>query len=124
MEYVEKTGDRSALKTCLNVVLTGNPGTGKTQFARLLYRFMRAYGVLKSEHITFVERNGLELKGQFLGDTGPKVKAAIRQAMGGCLFIDEAYSLAEGSQDAGGGGDAFAKDAIRQLVKMHSGPTG
>jgi hypothetical protein len=58
VKYVEKTGDRSALKTCLNLVLTGNPGTGKTTFARLLYRFMRAYGVLKSEHEIFIERNG------------------------------------------------------------------
>jgi broad-specificity NMP kinase len=58
VKYVEKTGDRSALKTCLNLVLTGNPGTGKTTFARLLYRFMRAHGVLKSEHEIFIERNG------------------------------------------------------------------
>ena len=60
--YVERTGDRTALKTCMNLVLTGNPG-GKTSFARLLYRFMRAYGILKSDHEIFVERNGLELKG-------------------------------------------------------------
>jgi hypothetical protein len=56
------------------------------------------------------------LKGEFLGDTAPKVKRAIKEAMGGCLFVDEAYSLAEGGQDAGGGGDAFAKDAIRTLL--------
>ena len=114
--YVEKTGDQSALKTCMNVVLTGNPGTGKTRFASLLYRFMRAYGMLKSEHYTFISKNGLELKGQYLGDTGPIVKAAIREAKNGCLFIDEAYALAEGGQDVGGGGDAFAKDAIRTLL--------
>ena len=68
-------------------------------FSRLLYRFMRAYGILKSDHEVFVERNGLELKGQFLGDTAPKVKRAVRDALGGCLFIDEAYALAEGGQD-------------------------
>ena len=116
VRYVEKTGDKSALKTCLNLVITGNPGTGKTMFSRLLYRFMRAYGVLKSDHEVFVERNGLELKGQFLGDTAPKVKRAVREALGGCLFIDEAYALAEGGGDPGGGGDSFAKDAIRTLL--------
>ena len=116
VRYVEKTGDKSALKTCLNLVITGNPGTGKTMFSRLLYRFMRAYGILKSEHEIFVERNGLELKGQFLGDTAPKVKRAVRDALGGCLFIDEAYALAEGGQDVAGGGDSFAKDAVRTLL--------
>lgn len=116
VKYVERTGDRTALKTCMNLVLTGNPGTGKTSFARLLYRFMRAYGILKSDHEIFVERNGLELKGEFMGESGPKVKRAVQAAMGGCLFVDEAYSLAEGSQDAGGGGDAFSKDAIRTLL--------
>jgi SpoVK/Ycf46/Vps4 family AAA+-type ATPase len=116
VKYVERTGDRTALKTCMNLVLTGNPGTGKTSFARLLYRFMRAYGILKSDHEIFIERNGLELKGEFLGESGPKVKRAVSAAMGGCLFVDEAYSLAEGSQDAGGGGDAFSKDAIRTLL--------
>jgi SpoVK/Ycf46/Vps4 family AAA+-type ATPase len=116
VRYVEKTGDKSALKTCLNLVITGNPGTGKTMFSRLLYRFMRAYGILKSDHEVFVERNGLELKGQFLGDTAPKVKRAVRDALGGCLFIDEAYALAEGGQDVAGGGDAFAKDAVRTLL--------
>ena len=115
VKYVEKTGDKSALKTCLNLVITGNPGTGKTMFSRLLYRFMRAYGILKSDHEVFVERNGLELKGQFLGDTAPKVKRAVREALGGCLFIDEAYALAEGGGMAEGG-DSFAKDAIRTLL--------
>eukprot|EP01043_Picozoa_sp_COSAG02_P013867 COSAG02_NODE_561_length_20308_cov_42.799495_12_plen_2050_part_00 len=116
VKYVERTGDRTALKTCMNLVLTGNPGTGKTSFARLLYRFMRAYGILKSDHEIFVERNGLELKGEFMGESGPKVKRAVSAAMGGCLFVDEAYSLAEGSSDVGGGGDAFSKDAIRTLL--------
>ena len=99
----------------LNLVITGNPGTGKTMFSRLQYRFMRAYGILKSDHEIFIERNGLELKGQFLGDTAPKVKRAVREALGGCLFIDEAYALAEGGGLAEGG-DSFAKDAIRTLL--------
>ena len=52
--YVEKTGDHAALKTCLNIVLTGNPGTGKTTFARMLHRFYFAYGVLPKDN--FVAR--------------------------------------------------------------------
>ena len=65
VKYVEKTGDRAAARTCLNLVVTGNPGTGKTTIARLFYKFLRAYGILQSEHPIFVERNGLELKGGF-----------------------------------------------------------
>jgi hypothetical protein len=56
------------------------------------------------------------MKGQFLGETGPLVKGAMDEAKGGCLFLDEAYALAEGSTEIGGGGDAFAKDAIRTLL--------
>jgi SpoVK/Ycf46/Vps4 family AAA+-type ATPase len=85
-------------------------------FSRLYYQFLRACGVLKSDHEIFIEKNGLDLKGQYLGDTGPKVKRAIRDARNGCLFLDEAYSLAEGGGDADGGGDAFAKDAVRTLL--------
>ena len=53
-------GDRSIVKMCMNLVLTGSPGTGKTTFARLLFRFMYAYGICTKDE--FVERNGLELK--------------------------------------------------------------
>ena len=56
--FVEKTGDRAAMKMCMNLVITGNPGTGKTTFVRLCYEFMRAYGVLPSDHPIFVEKNG------------------------------------------------------------------
>ena len=91
VEYVGGGGDRKKLESCLNCVVTGNPGTGKTTFARLFFKFLRAYGVLQKD--VFVEINGLDLKGQYVGSTGPKVQGYFRQAMGGCLFIDEAYAV-------------------------------
>lgn len=81
-------------------------GTGKTSFARLLFRFLRAYGVLTRD--SFVEKNALELKAEYVGHTAPRVKAAVEDALGGCLFLDEAYSLA--------GDCSFSKEAVRTLL--------
>jgi SpoVK/Ycf46/Vps4 family AAA+-type ATPase len=90
----------------MNVVLTGNPGTGKTTFARLMFRMLRSHGILKKD--VFVERNALELKGQYCGQTAPKIKEMFQMALGGCLFLDEAYALANG--------DCFSNEAIRMLL--------
>ena len=61
----------------------------------------------------FVERNGIDLKGQYLGQTGPRVKGAIRAAMGGCLFLDEVYTL---KSNRDGGGDIFSQEAVGTLL--------
>jgi SpoVK/Ycf46/Vps4 family AAA+-type ATPase/DNA-binding beta-propeller fold protein YncE len=115
VKLVDKTGDRTILKTSLSMVITGNPGTGKSTFTRLLFRFLRAYGILSKD--VFIEKNGLELKGQYVGDTGPKVIDAVAEAKGGCLFLDEAYALADDNgQSVGGGGDSFSREAIRTLL--------
>merc|ERR1712084_139385 len=106
IEFVRLGGSPKVLDTCMNVVLTGNPGVGKTTFARLLFRFLRAHGVLKKD--VFVERNALELKGQYCGQTAPKIKEIFEMAVGGCLFLDEAYALANG--------DKFSGEAIRMLL--------
>eukprot|EP01051_Picozoa_sp_SAG22_P010407 SAG22_NODE_936_length_6422_cov_3.290843_1_plen_1340_part_00 len=106
VKYVEQGGDHRVLETCLNMVIVGNPGTGKTTFARLLFRFLRAYGVLSKD--AFVEKNALELMGEYCGSTTPRVKAAVADAMGGCLFLDEAYALA--------GDGKFQNEAIRTLL--------
>eukprot|EP00931_Biecheleriopsis_adriatica_P119606 TRINITY_DN9482_c0_g1_i1.p1 TRINITY_DN9482_c0_g1~~TRINITY_DN9482_c0_g1_i1.p1 ORF type:complete len:1700 (-),score=447.62 TRINITY_DN9482_c0_g1_i1:54-5153(-) len=112
--FVEQTGTRSDLRVCLNIIITGNPGTGKTTFARLLARFFHTYGVLSKD--SFVEKNGLELKAEYMGGTAPRVKAAVQEAMGGCLFLDEAYALMDSSAGIGGAGDAFSQEALRTLL--------
>ena len=110
---VQKSGDLTDLRWNLNMILVGNPGTGKTTLARLLHQFYFAHGVLPKDN--FVERNVLDLKGETVGGTAPKVKAFVNDAKGGTLFLDEAYALAEsGSQF--GGGDSFSKEAIRMLL--------
>merc|ERR1719191_1970115 len=106
VQFVKNGGSPKLLETCMNVVLTGNPGTGKTTFARLMFKMLRAYGVLTKD--VFIERNVLELTGQYCGQTAPKVKGMFQMAMGGCLFLDEAYALADG--------DKFSDEAIRMLL--------
>jgi hypothetical protein len=110
IELVNQGGDASVMEVNWNMVITGNPGTGKTTLARVIYTFFRAYGVLSKD--VFEERNGLELKGEYVGQTAPKVQAMFKAAMGGCLFLDEAYSLADGE----GGSDVFAKEAVRTML--------
>lgn len=106
IKYVENGGSKRFLDINMNFILTGNPGTGKTTTARMLHKFLIAYGVLRKD--TFVEVNALELKGQYCGSTAPKVMAVVDSAMGGTLFLDEAYALAEG--------DSFSKEAIATLL--------
>lgn len=95
-------------------IFTGNPGTGKTTFARKFGEVLNAIGALPTGQ--FVEVSGKDFIGRFLGDTEENVKNYVNKAMGGVLFIDEAYAL--GNSTGGSGGGSFGLDAINTLLTL------
>ncbi len=104
----------------LNVhsVFMGNPGTGKTTVAKMMGKLYRKMGLLSRGHVHEVDR--VDLVGEYIGQTAPRVKEAIERARGGVLFIDEAYSLARSHDDT----KDFGREVIEILVKEMSNGSG
>ncbi|MBU3104996.1 AAA family ATPase [Clostridium gasigenes] len=108
-EKRRKAGMKVDTSQALNMIFSGNPGTGKTTIARLVADMFKEMGMLKSGHLIETDRSGLVAG--YVGQTAKKTEEVFRSALGGVLFIDEAYAL---SSDSGG----FGKEAIDTLVKL------
>merc|ERR1719453_836681 len=95
----------------LHMIFSGNPGTGKTTVARIVAELLGSMGLIRKGHL--VEADRASLVAGYSGQTALKTRQVVEQAMGGVLFIDEAYALV--SED---GKDSFGKEALDTLIKM------
>ena len=111
VRFYQESGKDVLNKFSLHTVFTGNPGTGKTTVARILARIYKGLGILEKGHLIEVDRQGLVAG--YVGQTAIKTAEKINEAMGGILFIDEAYSLANerGSQND------FGAESIQVILK-------
>lgn len=109
---VQKRREEEGLKASevsKHMIFTGNPGTGKTTIARIISRYLKAIGVLSGGQLVEVTR--ADLVGRYVGHTAPLTNQVLQSAIGGVLFIDEAYSLYRGQDDS------FGLECIDTLVK-------
>ena len=112
IEFKNKTKDKIKIKdTNLHMVFLGNPGTGKTTVARMIAGIL--YNLKYIDQNKLIEVSAKDLVAEYVGQTGPKTMAVIEKAMGGVLFIDEAYSLASKP----GENSSFNEEAIATLIQ-------
>lgn len=109
MNRLRRKQGKRADALSMHMIFTGNPGTGKTMIARLVARYMKSIGILEQGQLVEVSR--ADLVGKYVGHTAPLTMSVIKSALGGVLFIDEAYSLYRGKDDS------FGLEAIDTLVK-------
>ncbi|MDY0103552.1 MAG: AAA family ATPase [Lentimicrobium sp.] len=108
--FYAETGKDIVSAFSLNNIFTGNPGTGKTTVARIVAQIYKALGILERGHL--VECSREDLIGTVVGETAPKTLGKIEAAIGGVLFIDEAYSLTNGNNND------FGREAIEVIIKQ------
>ncbi|MCO6480834.1 MAG: AAA family ATPase [Phaeodactylibacter sp.] len=117
LQLRKEKGFREKEEINVHSVFIGNPGTGKTTVAKMMGLLYKKMGLLTKGHVHEVDR--VDLVGEYIGQTAPKVKEAIEKARGGVLFIDEAYALARSNDDS----KDFGREVIEILVKeMSNGP--
>lgn len=109
MQKMRREQGLKSIPVSLHLVFSGNPGTGKTTVARILARLYKQIGVLSKGQLVEVDRSALVAG--FVGQTAVKTQEKIKEAMGGILFIDEAYTLAKSA------GNDFGQEAIDTLLK-------